>query len=357
MASLQSSPVLGGASWGRVASLLPGLALCATVTGSAMLAENVSHRILEGRSLEALVFAIVFGVALRSVWVPGQPLQRGIGFSAKYLLEGAVVLLGASVSLGAVVAAGPLLLLGIMGLVATSILVSYGIGRALGLAPRMALLIACGNAICGNSAIAAVAPVIRAEGRDVTASIAFTAVFGVMAVLALPVLGLALGMSATAFGTFAGLVTYAVPQVVAAAAPLGLVAVQTGTLVKLVRVMMLGPVCIVLSLFFRAEGGQPLINGAKTGWGKTVFRLVPWFIIGFFALAALRSAGLVPLVLLPLLHHLAMLMTVMSMAALGLGVEVASVAKAGRRVIGAVTLSLLALGLMSFGLVGLLGLL
>jgi len=121
--------------------------------------------------------------------------------------------------------------------------------------------------------------------------------------------------------------------------------------------MMLGPVCIVLSLFFRAEGGQPLINGAKTGWGKIVFRLVPWFIIGFFALAALRSAGLVPLVLLPLLHHLAMLMTVMSMAALGLGVEVASVAKAGRRVIGAVTLSLLALGLMSFGLVGLLGLL
>ena len=65
---------------------------------------------------------------------------------------------------------------------------SFGIGRALGLPKRMATLVACGNSICGNSAIAAVAPVIGADGDDVAASIAFTAVLGVVVVLGLPLL-------------------------------------------------------------------------------------------------------------------------------------------------------------------------
>ncbi|WP_254461974.1 putative sulfate exporter family transporter, partial [Yersinia enterocolitica] len=79
------------------------------------------------------------------------------------------------------------------------------IGRLLGLPTRMALLVACGNAICGNSAIAAVAPVIGADSDDVAASIAFTAVLGVVVVLGLPLLGIALGMTGLAFGTLAGL--------------------------------------------------------------------------------------------------------------------------------------------------------
>ena len=135
--------------------------------------------------------------------------------------------------------------------VATTIGASYGLGRLLGLPHRMATLVACGNSICGNSAIAAVAPVIGADGDDVAAAIAFTAVLGVAAVLGLPLLGGELGMGVLSFGAFAGLTVYAVPQVLAAAAPMGVVAVQFGTLVKLVRVLMLGPVCFVLSILTR----------------------------------------------------------------------------------------------------------
>jgi uncharacterized membrane protein YadS len=115
-----------------------------------------------------------------------------------------------------------------MAIVFLAIGVSYALGRLFGLPHRMATLIACGNSICGNSAIAAVAPVIGADGEDVAASIAFTAVLGVVVVLILPLLALAWHMSPRAFGVFAGLTVYAVPQVLAATAPISSVSAQMG---------------------------------------------------------------------------------------------------------------------------------
>ena len=88
--------------------------------------------------------------------------------------------------------------------------------RLLGLPLRMSILVACGNSICGNSAIAAVAPIIDADGDDVASSIAFTAVLGVVVVLGLPLLVPLLKMSLTQYGVLAGLTVYAVPQVLAA---------------------------------------------------------------------------------------------------------------------------------------------
>jgi uncharacterized membrane protein YadS len=166
-------------------------------------------------------------------------LRPGIRLSAGMLLEVAVALLGASLDLHSALAAGPGLLLGIAGVVAAALVMGYGVGRAAGLPRRMAALVACGNAVCGNSAIAAVAPVIGATAREVASAIAFTAVLGVAAVLALPLLAPALGLSATQYGVLAGLSVYAVPQVLAATAPLGGLSMQAGTLVKLVRVLML----------------------------------------------------------------------------------------------------------------------
>src|SRR5690606_29073597 len=142
--------------------------------------------------------------------------------------------------------AGPALLVGIAATVVAALATGYTVARLLGLSPSLATLIACGNAICGNAAIAAVAPVIGADGSDVAAAIAFTAVLGVIVVLALPPLGMALGLSGYGYGVVAGLTVYAVPQVIAATFPVSALAGQVGTLVKLVRVLMLGPVVVGL---------------------------------------------------------------------------------------------------------------
>ena len=138
------------------------------------------------------------------MWTPGHRWQIGIAFSARTLLEVAVLLLGASVSAATLASIGAPMLLGIAVVVVLAIGASYGIGRALGLPPRMAALVACGNSICGNSAIAAVAPVIGAEGKDVASAIAFTAVLGVAAVLGLPLVGAALHMSVVQYGLVRG---------------------------------------------------------------------------------------------------------------------------------------------------------
>jgi len=113
---------------------------------------------------------------------------------------------------------------------------------------RISILIACGNSICGNSAIAAVAPIIGADSDDVASSIAFTAILGVVVVLALPLLIPLLYLSQSQYGVLAGLTVYAVPQVLAATLPISPVSAQLGTMVKLMRVLMLGPVVVLLSL-------------------------------------------------------------------------------------------------------------
>ena len=142
----------------RLRSLLPGVLLCIAITLAASLLQAIEVSLAGQPYLEALVLAILIGVAVRTMWEPGSRWTAGINFSAKFVLEFAIVLLGASVSITMIAALGPLLILGIASIVAVSIGTSYLLCRVLDLPQRMAILIACGNSICGNSAIAAVAP-------------------------------------------------------------------------------------------------------------------------------------------------------------------------------------------------------
>lgn len=324
----------------RPLHLLPGLALSLGVTLLAVAAEQVEHALLGGGWLESLVLAIIIGAGIRSTIRLSPRLLPGIDFSARMLLEVAVVLLGASISVAAVRDAGAPLVVGIAAIVITSLGCSYLICRALGLSAKLATLVACGNSICGNSAIAATAPVIGASADDVASSIAFTAILGVGAVLLMPLLPELLGLSALQYGAFAGLTVYAVPQVLAATAPAGLVSMQTGTLVKLVRVMMLGPVIFSLGLA-RGAGCRRI----------SLRQLVPWFILGFALMMALRSADLIPAAALTPIAATSHWLTVVAMAALGLSVDIRQAARAGGRVIASAVLSLAMLCVISLGLV------
>src|SRR5690606_8184087 len=145
-------------TYSKIQNILPGLALSIAVTAAALTLEKIEEYYAGRAWLEALVIAILLGTVVRTFLRPGPRFNKGIGFSAKLLLEIAVVLLGASISASAVVAAGSGLIFGIAGVVVVAISLSYGIGRLLKLPHRMAALVACGNSICGNSAIAATAP-------------------------------------------------------------------------------------------------------------------------------------------------------------------------------------------------------
>lgn len=338
----------------RIAKFIPGIVLCLLITIAAIGLQIIEENVTGRAWVEALVIAILLGAVARTVFSPGKRFLPGMSFCAKTLLEIAVVLLGASISAQAVITAGLPLMLGITAVVIGAIVASYAIGRAMKLPQRMAILVACGNSICGNSAIAAVAPVIGADSEDIASSIAFTAILGVVVVLSLPLLIPVLGYSQSQYGVLAGMTVYAVPQVLAATMPVGLLATQIGTLVKLVRVLMLGPVVLAMSFItpkLRPRSGGGAVSGAR----PPLHRLIPWFIIGFLGLMALRSLGLVPDGLLAPIKLTATALTIISMAALGLGVDLRVLSKVGGRVTMAVVLSLVVLIAISINLIRLIG--
>ncbi|WP_455466326.1 YeiH family protein [Bartonella sp. B39] len=315
----------------------PGILACLLISALAYGLEIIEKQFFVETWLESLVLAILLGSIARSCFTFPEYFQKGINFCAKTLLEIAIVLLGASISIHAVLSAGWNLLAGIVFITFITILISFAIGKLFRLSPHLAMLVACGNAICGNSAIVATAPVINAKYEDVAASIAFTALLSVIIILLLPFLQPVLNLSFSQYGMLAGMVVYAVPQVLAATAPISFMSVQIATIVKLVRVLMLGPVIFILSIIYRRSA-------------QTHFRLhtlVPWFIIGFIIMMLIHSSGLIPETAINPIRLTAQLFTVISMAALGLGINIRSLKKAGWRIILASTCSIVILATCS----------
>ncbi|AGF74050.1 putative integral membrane protein [Bartonella australis AUST/NH1] len=319
----------------------PGILLCVLISALAYGLEIAEKYFFAEAWLESLVLAILLGSFVRSYFHPPQYFQKGINFCAKTLLEIAIVLLGASISVQTVLSAGWNLLIGIVSIVFVTILASFFIGRLFGLSGHLAMLVACGNAICGNSAIVATAPVINAKHSDIAASIAFTALLGIIVIFVLPFLQPLLNLSFTQYGVLAGMTVYAVPQVLAATASVSFVSVQIATIVKLVRVLMLGPLILVLSIIYRKSGQIHL----------RLHTLVPWFIMGFIVMMLARSSELIPESALTPIKFITQLFTVISMAALGLGVNLHSLKDAGWRVIITSICSILVLGVLTLTLI------
>jgi uncharacterized integral membrane protein (TIGR00698 family) len=332
--------------------MLPGLALVAAVSAASIGIAAVETRAFGHPVIEGLVVAILLGMVVRTAWTPPPPTAPGVSFAAKQVLEVAIVLLGASVDLPLLLRAGPALAIGIVLLVVLGLLASYGIGRGMGLPRELAVLVACGNSICGNSAIAAIAPVIHADKEHVASSIAFTAILGVGVVVGLPLLIHPLALSDYQYGVMAGLTVYAVPQVLAAAFPVSVLSGQVGTLVKLMRVLMLGPVVLFFALRQRTRDAAGSDGGTRPHFQLS--RFVPWFIIGFMLLAALRSAGTISPRVADPMKSLSTWLTILAMAALGLGVNLRALGKVGRPVMVTVAASLLVLLLLSVSLIRLL---
>ncbi|MEP6779880.1 MAG: YeiH family protein [Gemmatimonadaceae bacterium] len=333
---------------------LPGLALTALVGVTALGAASLENRVFGHPIIEGLVLAILLGMLLRTAWKPPVQVEPGVRFAAKDLLEVAVCLLGVSVDLPLLLAAGPALAVGIVLLVILGLSFSYALGRLAGLPKKLAILVACGNSICGNSAIAAVAPVIGADPEQVASSVAFTAILGVAVVLGLPFLVKPLGLSFYQYGVLAGLTVYAVPQVLAAAFPVSLLSGQVGTLVKLVRVLMLGPVVLFFALRERSSGQGDALGQSGSGEAAPSFRLtkfVPWFIIGFVLLASLRSIGAIPTSVVDPTRALAGWLTVAAMAALGLECDLRAIVRAGGAIVITVIGSLAMLIVLSIALI------
>ncbi|GAA4267892.1 YeiH family protein [Frondihabitans peucedani] len=331
---------------------VPGLALA---VGIAVVATIVGRFV---PLIGAPVTAIVIGLILATLRRPSARFTPGIKTASRFVLQLSVVVLGSQLSLAQIARVGVESLPVMLGTLVICLVAAYLIGRALGIVGDLRTLIGVGTGICGASAIAAVTPVIGAVSIDVAYAISTIFLFNVTAVLLFPVVGHALGMSQHAFGLFAGTAVNDMSSVVATATTYGPAATQFAVVVKLVRTLMIIPIALVLSAWAgrRIAAAEAGADPAPARSRVNVFRLVPWFLIGFVVVAAANSIGLIPTATHVPLSAVSVFLITVALGAIGLSTDLAGFRKAGPRplILGGalwIVVSLASLGLQfAFGL-------
>jgi uncharacterized integral membrane protein (TIGR00698 family) len=268
-------------------SVLPGLLLVIAV---ALTARYVHGRVppQTGKLVGEVIFAVLMGLVIGNVFRIPKFAQPGIVFAFRTLLRAAIVLLGATFSFAAAVAIGGRALLMVVFLMALALVTAHTLGRFFGVPGKLATLIGVGTAVCGNTAISAVAPVIGAKDEETSFAIATNTLFGTLAVFAYPVLGHALGMSDAAFGTWAGTAVNDTSQVVATGFAYTEAAGKVATVVKLTRNTMMGGVIILMGLVYARDG-----QGTAGSIGQRLKQSLPPFVVFFIGMCLLNTLGVV----------------------------------------------------------------
>ncbi|WP_310833134.1 YeiH family protein [Paenibacillus pedocola] len=308
-----------------------------------------------------LVLAILLGIVLRAVAGAPSRAVAGIQFSSKKLLRAGIILLGLRLNIYAIVEAGPkVLLIAIIHIVFT-LLAVYGLCRWMKIDRRLGILTACGTAICGAAAVAAISPQIKASDNETAVSAATVAILGTIFTLIYVAAYPWLGLSEAGYGIFAGATLHEVAHVIAASAPVGQQAADLAVIVKLTRVALLAPVALGFGVWeARRERKQAGQRGVRTGSvtgekGAHTKLPVPWFIGGFLLMSGVNTLGWIPEKVTADLLVLAYLLLAMAMAGLGLGIDLKTFGRMGRKpFIAGLTGSLL-LSMLGFLLIHVLG--
>jgi uncharacterized integral membrane protein (TIGR00698 family) len=214
--------------------------------------------------------------------------------AARYALRIGITLLGARLTVGQLLATGGSSIVAIFVTVTSALLLGAWLARRLGLVPPLSALITVGMAICGNSAILALAPIIRAHHRETAYAVSTITIFGLIGVLLLPIAGHILALTDATFGTWAGLAVNDTAQVVATGYAYSPQAGDVATIVKLTRNLAILPVLLGATWWAHRQTATLASDGA-TGVSSPIAmvgRAVPWFVIGFVVVATLRSLGL-----------------------------------------------------------------
>lgn len=262
-----------------------------------------------------LIWATALGILVAPVVRSRRCTEPGVVAARTTVLRVGVALLGLRVSLGDLASVGLAGMVVVLGTIVLTMVITTWLGRRLGLPSGLSLLIATGTAICGASAIAAMNTVTRASSAAVGYAIAMVTVFGTLAMLAIPALAAAIGLSSHEAGLWAGASIHEVAQATGAGGMISQDALDVATLVKLSRVVMLGPLIVLVAILNRSREG-------------TAAR-VPTFVIVFVALMVVSSLVPFPTVLIDAGTTLSGVLLAAGLAALGLGIAPSALRAAG----------------------------
>lgn len=303
-------------------SLIPGLLLTGALAALAMFLATMPWA--KSAGLSVLPLAIVIGMLLGNTVfrMVEKPTGAGVDYAKGILLRAGIILYGFRITFQQIADVG------LVGVLMAAIVVGFIflLGTWLGrkvfkLEPELAMLIGSGAGICGAAAVLATQPVVRGKPEHVSIAVATVVVFGTISMFLYPFLYPVAGFSEHQFGLYIGASVHEVAQVVAAGRAVGDVAAASAVIEKMLRVMMLAPFLIVLSLWIK--------RSRQSASGEKMPLVIPWFAVAFIAVAGFNSLHLLPANVVDGLIWLDTLLLAMAMTALGLRTQWTALKQAG----------------------------
>jgi len=300
-----------------------GIAICFAVAALSVLLE----KLIPGGLLGASIIALFMGTIINSFFHPAW-LKPALKFTSKKVLKAAIVLLGASLSIGTILSVGKMTFFVMIFTFAMCFGGGYFVRKLFGLNWKLSNLISAGTGICGGSAVAAIAPVIDADDKDIAFAMSSTFLFDMVMIALYPLMGRALGMTDIAYGIWAGTSVNDTASVVASGYAFSEAAGDFATMVKLTRTIAIIPTVLVFA-YIGTRIKQKEMKAASGGQKVNMTKIIPWFIGGFLLLAILNSVGFIPAAVSGGMKSASKFLMVTALAAIGLGTSIADFKKAG----------------------------
>lgn len=276
------------------------------------------------------VFAILGGMLIAVFFKDKGDFQPGINYTAKKILQYAVILLGFGMNLTEVLSRGKQSLPIILSTITASLVISFALCKILRIPKRISTLVGVGSSICGGSAIAATAPVIHADDDEVAQAISVIFLYNVAAALIFPSLGALLHLSNEGFGLFAGTAINDTSSVTAAAAAWdgmhGSNTLDAAAIVKMTRTLAIIPITLVLALYQtrRAKGA-----GERSASSFSLRKIFPFFVLFFILASLITTVFHLPAAVTQPLKELSHFFIIMAMGAVGLNTDIVKLIKTG----------------------------
>lgn len=309
----------------KILTYIPGFSLALLIALCARWIESLLPLPLIGES----VIALFIGMTLNQIRKPGKMITSGLKFTSKRVLKFSIILLGASLSIGTILSVGRLSLTVMLFTLLTCFGGGYFVGKWLGLDWKLSNMISAGTGICGGSAIAAMAPVIEAEDKDVAYAMSATFLFDMAMIILFPIMGRMMGLSDMAYGLWAGTAVNDTSSVVAAGYAFSEAAGDFATMVKLTRTLSIIPTVLIFSLI-NVRVNTKHSTGNATGYGKIkITSLFPWFILAFVGMSLLNSLGFFSPAVSTELKNISKFLMVSALAAIGMNTDFNDMKRSG----------------------------
>ena len=310
------------------AGYVPGIIAALAI---ALVARHIADN-LPIHLISASVIALFIGMIINTIRKPGPIFAPGAKFTSKKILKFAIILLGASLNITTILHVGSVSLIVMVFTLLTCFGGGYICGKLLGLNWKLSNLISAGTGICGGSAIAAIAPAIDAEDSDIAYAMSATFLFDMVMIVAFPFMGQALGMSDAAYGLWSGTAVNDTSSVVAAGYAFSEAAGDFAVMVKLTRTLAIIPTVIIFTLInMNLKRKAALSEASETSVRAklSIGSIIPWFIIGFVALSAINSFGIIPESVSLVMKDISKFLMVAALAAIGMNTSFKEMKKAG----------------------------